>query len=228
MRHNSSVTKPQVTSARLYDLIAVTFVGCLLIANVAATKLFALNLGSIHLIFDGGALLFPLTYVLGDILAEVYGFSRARRTIVAGFVLSVIAALTFWIVQMLPPAADYENQAAFEAVLGFVPPIVAASLLGYLVGQLLNAYVLVAIKKRFGEKRLWVRLVSSSAIGEAADTAIFCFVAFYGVLVGAEFLNYVMVGYLYKMAVEILFLPAMYPAIRWVKRQEHQEIEECA
>lgn len=211
---------------RLYDLIGIAFVGCLLIANIAATKLFSLNIGAIHMNFDGGALLFPLTYVLGDILAEVYGFARARRVIIAGLVLSAVAALTFWIVQMLPPTPGYENQEAFEAVLGFVPRIVAASLLGYLAGQLLNAYILVAIKKKFGPERLWVRLVSSSAVGEAVDTAIFCTVAFYGVLVGAEFFNYAVVGYLYKMAIELLFVPVLYPVIGWVKRHEGTQIGE--
>lgn len=204
------------SNPRLYDLIAISFVAFLLIANVAATKLFSIG----SLIFDGGAVLFPLTYVLGDVLAEVYGFGRARRVIIIGFVMSAVASLTFFVVQLLPPAPGYENQEAFEAILGFVPRIVLASLVAYLVGQLLNAYVLVSIKKRWGERRLWVRLLGSSIVGEAADTAIFCTIAFYGVLTGWDFVNYLVVGYAYKMLVEILFLPLLYPAIAAVRKRE--------
>lgn len=214
------ITELSPRATRVYDVLAISFVGFLLIANVAATKLFMVQLGSWHLIFDGGALLFPLTYVLGDVLAEVYGFARARRVIVIGFALSALAALTFWVVGALPPAPDYEHQEAFTAVLGFVPRIVSASLLAFLAGQLLNAYVLVWIKRQWGPGRLWVRLLGSSVVGEAADTLIFCTIAFAGILTGAEFWNYVLVGYLYKLAVEVIILPLSYPTIRWVKGPE--------
>ena len=125
------------------------FCGLLLISNIGATKL--IQLGPI--ITDGGAILFPLTYIFGDVLSEVYGFRKARRAIFLGFGLSILASLTFWIVQIAPAADAYENQAAFEAVLGFVPRIVLASLCGFLAGQLLNAYVLVKIKERTKEKQ---------------------------------------------------------------------------
>ncbi len=214
------MTKRQENRAgRAYDLIAISFVALLLIANVAATKLFVLGTDSWHLVFDGGAILFPLTYVLGDVLSEVYGFRAARRVIIAGFSLSALAALTFWVVGLLPPAPGYEHQEAFVAVLGFVPRIVAASLLAFLVGQLLNAYVLVAIKGRWGERHLWVRLLGSSVVGEAADTAIFCLIAFGGILTAPEMLNYMLVGYAYKLAVEVLLLPLTYAAIGWVKKE---------
>lgn len=214
------MTKIQENRAgRAYDLIAISFVALLLIANVAATKLFVLGTDSWHLVFDGGAILFPLTYVLGDVLSEVYGFRAARRVIIAGFSLSALAALTFWVVGLLPPAPGYEHQEAFVAVLGFVPRIVAASLLAFLVGQLLNAYVLVAIKARWGERHLWVRLLGSSVVGEAADTAIFCLIAFGGILTAPEMLNYMLVGYAYKLAVEVLLLPLTYAAIGWVKKE---------
>lgn len=217
---SSTVNVPKNSPHGVYDLLALTFVGILLIANVAATKLFQVNFGSFHLVFDGGALLFPITYVIGDAVAEVYGFFRARRMILAALAISAMAALTFYVVQLLPPANDYNHQDAFEAVLGFVPRIVVASLLAFMVGQLLNAYVLVAIKKRWGQKRLWVRLLGSSVVGEAADTLVFCTIAFYGVLTGSEFWNYLLVGYFFKLATEIVFLPATYPLVRWAKRKE--------
>ena len=201
---------------RLYPYVLAVFVSVLLISNIAATKLIAIG----PLITDGGAFLFPLTYILGDILAEVYGWRSARRAIVTGFAMSILAAVTFFVVQLAPAADAYANQAAFEAVLGFVPRIVLASVLGYLVGQLLNAYVLVRIKARTKERHLWVRLLGSTVVGEFADTLVFCTVAFYGVITGAEFLNYVIVGYLYKTAVEAVFLPVTYRVIAAIKRRE--------
>lgn len=200
----------------LYPMIVGAFVGILLISNIGATKL--IEFGPI--ITDGGAFLFPLAYVIGDVLSEVYGLRAARRAILLGFVMLVLAAVTFWLVQVSPPAQAYENQAAYEAVLGFVPRIVAASIAGYLVGQLLNAYVLVRIKQRTAEKALWLRLIGSTAVGELADTVVFCTIAFYGVITGADFLNYVVVGYLYKTLLEVVLLPVTYPVIGWIKRRE--------
>jgi uncharacterized integral membrane protein (TIGR00697 family) len=200
----------------LYPLIVGAFVGVLLISNIGATKLISFG----PIITDGGAFLFPLAYVIGDVLSEVYGLRAARRAIILGFVMLVIAAITFWLVQISPPADGYENQAAFEAVLGFVPRIVVASIAGYLVGQLLNAYVLVRIKERTAEKALWLRLIGSTVVGEFADTLVFCTIAFYGVITGADFLNYVIVGYVYKTLLEVVLLPVTYPVIGWIKRRE--------
>lgn len=193
-----------------YALVVASFCGLLLISNVAAVKLIALGPVTV----DGGALLFPLTYILGDVLAEVWGFAAARRAIVLGFALGLLASLTFWAVQLLPPAPNWENQEGFEAVLGFVPRIVAASLVAYLVGQLLNAWVLVRIKKVTGERSLWLRLLGSTVVGEAADTAVFCFIAFFGVITGTQWLGYAVVGYLYKVLIEAALLPLTYAAIR--------------
>jgi uncharacterized integral membrane protein (TIGR00697 family) len=205
-----------IAGSGLYPVIAALFVGLLLISNIGATKLISFG----PLITDGGAFLFPLTYIIGDILSEVYGFRAARRVILLGFAMSVLAALTFFVVQISPPAEGYENQAAFEAVLGFVPRIVLASICGYLVGQLLNSFVLVKIKERTKERKLWLRLIGSTVVGEFADTFVFCTIAFYGVITGAEFWNYVLVGYLYKTLLEVVLLPITYPTIRWVKRRE--------
>ena len=199
-----------------YDLIVVLFCGLLLISNIAATKLIQFG----PLVTDGGVYLFPMTYIFGDVLSEMYGFRKARRAIFMGFGLSILASLTFFLVQIAPSAAGYENQAAFEAVLGFVPRIVLASLCGFLAGQLLNAYVLIKIKQRTKEKALWVRLIGSTLVGELADTAVFCTIAFYGVITGGEFLNYVITGYVYKVLIEVVFLPITYPVIRLIKRHE--------
>lgn len=218
-------TNPENTAGpRLYGIVAVSFVAFLILSNIAATKLIGLEIGPAYLVFDGGAILFPLTYILGDVLAEVYGFQRAKRAILMGFAFSIIAALTFLAVGAAPPGPGYENQDAFVAVLGFVPRIVAASVLGYLAGQLLNSWVLVKIKERWGEEHLWARLLGSTLVGEFADTLIFCTVAFYGVITGAEFLNYLIVGYVYKVSVEVVLLPVTYRVIAWIKKAESKQV----
>lgn len=204
------------TSRSLYPVIVGVFVGLLLISNIGAVKL--IEFGPI--ITDGGAFLFPLVYIAGDILSEVYGFKAARKAILIGFAMSALAALTFFVVQISPPAEAWGNQEAFEAVLGFVPRIVLASIAGYLVGQLLNAWVLVKIKERTQEKALWLRLLGSTAVGEFADTIVFCTIAFYGVITGEEFLIYVAFGFAYKTIVEVILLPVSYAVIGWVKRRE--------
>ena len=204
------------TNRSLYPYVLAVFVAVLLISNIGATKLIAFG----PIITDGGALLFPLTYVIGDVLSEVYGFKAAKRAVFMGFAMAILAAVTFYLVQISPAAEGYENQDAFEAVLGFVPRIVLASICGYLVGQLLNAYVLVKIKERTKEKYLWVRLLGSTVVGEFADTIVFCTIAFYGVITGAEFVNYVVVGYIYKTLLEVVLLPVTYPTIRAIKRRE--------
>jgi uncharacterized integral membrane protein (TIGR00697 family) len=204
------------TSRSLYPVIVGVFVGLLLLSNIGAVKL--IEFGPI--ITDGGVFLFPLVYIAGDILSEVYGFKAARKAIFIGFAMSILAALTFWVVQISPPAEAWGNQEAFESVLGFVPRIVLASVAGFLVGQLLNAWVLVKIKERTQEKALWVRLLGSTAVGEFADTIVFCTIAFYGVITGEEFLIYVAFGFAYKTLVEIVLLPVSYAVIGWVKRHE--------
>lgn len=211
----------------VFDIVVTLFCALLLISNVAATKLIQLGpevtIGGfplLPLITDGGALLFPLTYVLGDVLAEVYGLKGARRAIFLGFAVSILASLTFLAVGALPPAADYANQEAFVAVLGFVPRIVVASLVGYLAGQLLNAWVLVKLKERTDEGSLWARLLGSTVVGEAADTILFCLIAFGGVISGGTMVNYILVGYLWKVAIEAICLPVTYRVIRLVKRLE--------
>ena len=197
-------------------MISAVFVALLVISNVGAVKLISVG----PLILDGGAFLFPLVYITGDVLSEVYGFKAARKTILIGFGMAILSALTFWLIQMSPSAPGWENQSAFEAILGFVPRIVLASVCGFLLGQLLNSYVLVKIKARTNESALWVRLIGSTVVGELADTVVFCTIAFYGILTGADFVNYVVVGYIYKTLLEVVLLPITYRVISYVKANE--------
>jgi uncharacterized integral membrane protein (TIGR00697 family) len=211
------------------------FCGLLLISNVAATKLIAFGpdwevagFPLLPIITDGGALLFPLTYILGDVLAEVYGLKRANRAIFTGFALALIAAITFWLVDLAPASPAWPVAPAWHQVLGFVPRIVAASLLGYLAGQLINAFVLVRIKQHWGERRLWARLITSTLIGEFADTGVFCLIAYgwLGAILGGDsipagtLLNYIAIGWIYKVLVEVLLLPVTYRVINFVRHRE--------
>lgn len=211
----------------VFDIVVALFCALLLISNVAAVKLIqfgpdveVLGFPVLPIITDGGAFLFPLTYILGDVLAEVYGLTGARRAILLGFTVSILASVTFLLVGAAPPAADWPNQDAFDAVLGFVPRIVVASLAGYLAGQFLNAWVLVKLKQRSSEGSLWARLMGSTLVGEAADTILFCIIAFAGIITGGTLVNYIIVGYVYKVLVEAAFLPVTYRVIAAVKRRE--------
>jgi uncharacterized integral membrane protein (TIGR00697 family) len=199
-------------------VIVTLFVGLLLVSNIAATK--GIRFGPF--ITDGGAFLFPLTYVLGDVMAEVYGLKAANRAIITGFAMTLLASGTFFVVMISPPTDDYTHQAAFEAVLGVVPRILLASVSGYLMGQLSNAFVLVKVKQWTRERLLWVRLIGSTVVGEMADTVAFSAIAAgaIGVVTLGDFLNYVIVGYVYKCLLEVCLLPVTYPVIRAVKRRE--------
>ena len=214
---------------RDYDLILAGFCAMLLIANVAATKLIAVGPAwspfGVHvlpLVFDGGAVTFPITYILGDCLAEVFGFSKARRAIIMGFTVSVIASVVFFLVDVAPPDPSWGNQTAWHSVLGFVPRIVLASLAGYLVGQLLNAKVLVKLRDRARPGSLWFRLIGSTVVGEAADTILFCTIAYALVVDWGTLGNYIAVGYVYKVGLEVVLLPITLRVIPWLKRREAQ------
>lgn len=199
-----------------YPIIAAVFCSLLLISNIGAAKF--IDFGPIKT--DGGAFLFPLTYILGDVMTEVFGFKAARRIIYTGFALGALAGLTFWLVQISPAAEGWENQAAFEAILGFVPQIVAASILAFLLGQLSNSWTLVWIKKRTNGSKLWARLIGSTVVGQFVDTLVFTVVASLGRLNFSEFLNYLATGYVYKTVFEVVLLPISYRVISRVKRHE--------
>lgn len=213
-----------------YDVILAAFCVVLVVSNIVATKGIEIGTGSWTLggvqvwpvITDGGAFLFPLAYVLGDVISEVYGFRAARRAIITGFAMAVLASVTFLVVQQAPGASFYENQAAYEAVLGFVPQIVLASLAGYVVGQLLNSVVLVRMKARTAERGLFARLATSTGVGELADTLIFCAIAasVIGITTWGQFWNYAVVGFVYKVGVELVVMPVTMLVIRWLKSRE--------
>ena len=193
----------------------------LILSNIGAAKGVAFG----PIVTDGGFFLFPLAYILGDVISEVYGFKVARKAIVTTFALSVFASLCYWVVIALPGFDDEygaAKQSALEGALGPVPQIVLASLLAFLAGQTINSWILVRMKARTGEKSLWARLMGSSGAGEFVDTLIFCSIAapVIGIADVGGFVNYVLVGFVYKTLVEFLFVPVTTLAINWVKRRE--------
>ena len=199
------------------DIIIAFYAAMLLISNLAATKLVAFG----PIITDGGAILFPLIYILNDILTEVYGYKQARRAIWIGFGVMILAVVCFTIVRYLPGAAEYTAQSAYEAVLGFFPRIVLASLAAYLVGSFLNSYVLAKLKIRTQGKKLWLRLVGSTAVGELFDTVVFALIAFGGILGFGDMMIFILVGWLFKTGVEIVLLPLTYRVIAYFKKVEN-------
>lgn len=213
-----------------FDVILALFCVVLVVSNIVATKSLEFGVGNLSIgsyqilpiVSDGGAILFPLAYILGDVISEVYGFRAARRAIITGFSMALIAFLTFWIVQELPGASFYESQVAYEAVVGPVGRIILASVLGYTVGQFLNSYVLVRMKERTAERGLVARLITSTGVGELADTFIFCAIAapVIGITSMGIFWNYFVVGVIYKCTVEIVVMPITIQVIKWLKKSE--------
>ena len=201
-----------------YPILVAVFTALVIISNVTATK--GVTFGPI--ITDGGFIVFPLTYIIGDVLAEVYGFRAARRAILLGFLMNGLAALAFWVTVYLPAADFYTNQEHFQNVVGAYTQLIIAGLAGFIVGQTINAWTVVKIKQRTREKHLWARLVGSTFAGQFGDTLVFCSIAAHaiGIRSFADFATYTALGWLYKTAVEVVMLPVTYRVIAYVKRHE--------
>lgn len=201
------------------DTITALFVAVLLISNVSSTKI--LNLWMFT--FDGGTILFPLSYVFGDILTEVYGYSRSRKVIWLGFFSALLMSLSFMIVGVLPPAKDWPYQSAYEQILGLTPRIVVASLIAYFAGEFSNSFTLAKLKIFTNGRLLWVRTIVSTLLGQVIDTGLFILIAFTGVVPGNSLLTLIMSNYLFKCGVEILFTPITYWTTGWLKQQERED-----
>ena len=201
-----------------YPIFVAVFTALVIISNVTATKGVAFG----PIITDGGFIVFPLTYVIGDVLSEVYGFKAARRAIYLGFAMNGLAALTFWVTIYLPAADFYANEEHFENIVHAYTQLIVAGLAGFIVGQTINAWVVVLIKERTKEKHLWARLVGSTFAGQFGDTIVFCSIAAgaIGITSFADFVTYTALGWLYKTAVEVVMLPVTYRVIAVIKRRE--------
>ncbi len=207
-----------------YPMLVAVFTALVIISNVTATKGVAFGpiIGDWSIITDGGFIVFPLTYVIGDVLSEVYGFRAARRAIFLGFAMNALAALAFWVTLYLPAADFYANQAHLENIVHAYTQLIVAGLAGFIVGQTINAWVVVAIKERTKEKHLWARLVGSTFAGQLGDTLVFCSIAAgaIGISSFGDFVTYTALGWIYKTLVEVLLLPVTYRVIAAIKRRE--------
>lgn len=205
---------------KYYDVITGLFVAVLIISNIVSTKV--AKIGPFN--FDGGNFLFPIAYIFGDILTEVYGYARSRRIIWIGFGSLILMAFAFTVVQYLPPASDWPNQQAYEAILGFVPRLVFASMVAYFLGEFSNSYILAKMKIWSSGKKLWQRTISSTIAGQAVDTIVFSLIAFYGVIPLPGLLNLMGTIYVFKVAYEILATPLTYKIVNFLKKAEGVDV----
>ncbi len=199
--------------------ISVFFVSVLLISNIASTKIVDLR----WFTFDGGTLLFPLSYIFGDILTEVYGYKKARGVIWLGFFMALLMSLIFIIVGKLPSASGWNNQNAYDLILGLTPRIVFASLLAYSVGEFSNSFVLAKMKIWTKGKWLWTRTIGSTIVGEFFDSVIFILIAFSGILPNSLLITLIISNYIFKTSIEVLFTPITYKVVKFLKKKERED-----
>jgi len=221
-------------SYRYYDLIMALFVAVLLISNIASSAKIvswgvSLPVINLPLAFDGGTLLFPISYIFGDILTEVYGYARGRRVIWAGFAMAVLMAVTLWLVGRLPGEANWEaraGQAAYNAILGGVTSggIIIASLVAYFAGEFSNSYVLARMKVWTRGRWLWTRTIGSTLVGEGVDSTLFVTIAcVFGVFPWAAAVSIIVANYIFKVGIEAIFTPVTYRVVAFLKRAEHED-----
>jgi uncharacterized integral membrane protein (TIGR00697 family) len=201
---------------RYFDLITGLFVAVLLISNIASSKIVQIW----KFTFDGGTILFPLSYIFGDILTEVYGYRKGRRVIWIGFFCALLMSLTLGLIGLIKPASGWEFQEAYMRILGQTPRIVAASLIAYFAGEFSNSYVLAKMKILTKGRWLFTRTIGSTIVGEGIDTIIFVTIAFLGVYANSLVLLIIISNYIFKVSLEIVFTPLTYKIVGFLKRTE--------
>jgi len=210
----------EARSYRYYDLVMAAFVTVLLCANVIGAAKVARLWG---FTFGAGVLFFPISYIFGDVLTEVYGYARARKVVWAGFGALAFASFMSWAILAFPPAPGWPHQAAYETVFGSTPRIVLASLVAYFCGEFCNSYVLVKMKLRTGGRLLWTRTIGSTIVGEAVDSAVFYPVAFLVVWSNELVLQVMLSNYTIKVLWEVVMTPATYRVVNFLKRAESED-----
>ena len=201
---------------RYFSIISSIFVAVLIISNTVATKLFSLG----PFIFTGAIFVFPISYIFGDILVEVYGYSRSRKIIWAGFFTLIGMSAVYWLVGLLPPAPGWENQEAYSAILGAVPRIVLASIIGFWAGEFSNAFVLAKLKILTSGKYLWTRTIGSTIVGQAIDTILFTFIGFFWTIPNQILATAILSGYAFKVVYEAVSKPLTYKIVGFLKKHE--------
>ena len=211
---------------RYYDLIMAAFVCVLLCANlIGVTKVAQVTLFGTAFAFGAGNLFFPLSYLAGDILTEVYGYARSRRVVWAGFGALLFASVMSFVVVSLPPAAGdwFPGQVVIEKAFGSTWRIAGASLIGYFCGEFMNSFTLAKLKIRTQGKQLWMRTIGSTIVGEAVDTLVFYPLAFYGAWPDELLLRVMMANYCLKVGWEVVATPITYKVVNALKRAERED-----
>lgn len=210
---------------RYYDFVMAAFVAILLLSNIiGAAKPAALTINGQQWIFGAGILFFPLGYVIGDVLTEVYGYARARRVIWAGFAALLFMAFMSWVVVALPPAPGWPGQAAYESVFGQVWRIIFASITAFWAGEFINSYVMARMKIWTGGKHLWSRTIGSTVVGQGIDSIIFYPLAFGGIWSNEQVISVMLTNWLLKVGWEVVLTPVTYGVVGWLKRKEGVDI----
>jgi len=213
---------------RYFPLVTAVFVTCLIVSNIIAVKLAAIG----PWFLPAAVIIFPISYIFGDVLTEVYGYGRARHVIWTGFGCNLLAVLAIWIGGRLPTApfwnasvypSPVEAQQAYQAILGFTPRLLLASFTAYLAGEFLNSFVLAKLKIATNGKQLWLRTISSTVIGQLADSGIFILIAFAGVIPAVNLGQLIVSQWLFKSAYEALATPLTYMVVNYLKRAENED-----
>jgi uncharacterized integral membrane protein (TIGR00697 family) len=173
--------------------------------------------------FGAGVLFFPISYIFNDVLTEVYGYARARKVVWAGFGAIIFASFMSWVVVALPPAADWNDQRAYESVFGQTPRIVFASLTAFFVGEFANSYVLAKMKIKTSGRHLWARTIGSTIVGEGVDSLVFYPVAFFGVWSNHLVMQVMVSNYIVKVLWEAIVTPATYQVVGFLKKAEQED-----
>ena len=209
-------TAPPAGVSNWFLLLTVLFVACLIAANIVAVKLIA----PFGLLLPAAVVIFPVSYILGDVLTEVYGYRAARRVIWLGFLANLIVVAAIALAQILPAASFWDGQAAFERILGQTPRILAASFLAYLIGEFANAFVLAKLKIATEGRLLWLRTIGSTLVGQGLDSAVFITLAFAGIIPPAGLAAAIVTQWLVKSAYEALATPVTYAVVGFLKRRD--------
>jgi hypothetical protein len=222
---------------RFYDVVMAVFVTVLLVSNIASSAKivdWGVSLIGLPLAFDGGTLLFPISYIFGDVLTEVYGYRRSRRVIWVGFGASILMAVTLWLVGIMPAETawqGYAGQAAYDAILGGVTSggIIVASLAAYFAGEFSNSYVLARMKVLTQGRYLWTRTIGSTLVGQLVDSTAFVLIASaLGVFPWQIALTLIISNYVFKVMIEVLFTPLTYRFVTVLKRAEGEDYFDIA
>jgi queuosine precursor transporter len=226
----NNITPPSASAAsvrqfRAFDIVMAAFVAILLLSNVIGAGKVA-SLGGWT--FGAGILFFPLGYVIGDVLTEVYGYARARRCIWVGFSALLFMAFMSWVVVSLPPAEGWEGQAAYESVFGQVPRIVFASIVAFWAGEFVNSFVLAKMKVWTKGKHLWSRTIGSTVVGQGIDSIIFYPLAFWGVWDNTQVVTVMITNWALKVGWEAALTPVTYAVVGWLKRHEGVDLYDDA